>query len=443
MERRGIGFNSGLCGDKLQIATSDELTALLHLSQVLGGLGVVWEGDARDIWSSPSQMVRLFHEEKYLGLGHAPVCKKGKVKDGKVSTDGASLEWLALQNPRVSELVAGIIRLKRVRSGIKYLTKLPSHALNGRIHPVTGPASDGDDRVGTITGRLAMKNPEGQQIPRDAKKDPYKLRELFIAGEGCSLVSGDYTALEVVVFAHILKSEFRDSQLAEETAPGAPDFHSVNARRVFGKFLGWTLPGGRKVNECQLADFKQDPEVKYLRDLIKAVWYGLMYGKGAYGFGSSLMGTDGMPIGEAKAQAVVDGLMAGLPSLALYQEGIHKKLARYGEVRSLSGRRCYVKPLLASRKTYGMAYRRSLNFPMQAGAADIMAHALVSVHEAGLPVVLQVHDELILDAPSGADGVRRAETELRAHMLSAGQKMGLVVSLQVSTGTGSNWHECK
>jgi hypothetical protein len=422
-------------------------------------------GEIDALWSSPVKLRRFLHSDApgALNLPPSPVWKKGKVKlhKGEVKIDEVALDWLASRFPAHRERLKWLINLRRIRGSIKYLTKLPTFvAPDGRVHPVCGPAGDDDDRVGAVTGRLAMKNPEGQQIPRNKKKDRYGIRRAFIAGPGNVLIVADYSALEVVILAHLCKVLFGDTQLEEMTRPGGPDIHSSNARKIFGELLGWVVDegypdAGKPVAEFALEAFKCDedsslehPYAKWLRDLVKTVWYGLQYGKGAYGFGNTLLGPDGNPIGEERAGQIVEGLLDAVPALRMYQEWVRSFIEVHHGIPALDGRWCSLTDgrdwdeLEEWEKS--RAWRRALNFPMQSGGAAIVGAAMVAVvrdpwlRAHGFRLILQVHDELVLEGPEqyAAEAVERVKALMVGCFL-------LSVPLQVTAHAARNWMEAK
>ena len=131
------------------------------------------------IWSSPTQKVRLFDE---LEFPRSPIWKKGRVKRGEVKMDGAAMEWIATNHKPAAKLIAHLLRLQRVRSGLKYLVKLRDSG--GFIHVIAGPAGDEDDRAGAVTGRLGIKGPlEAQQLPKEGEKDLYSVRKAIVAND--------------------------------------------------------------------------------------------------------------------------------------------------------------------------------------------------------------------------------------------------------------------
>lgn len=445
MERNGFLIDTEFCAATAERARYEEQESLRELDFHLGTLGVPPLPGSRDIWSSPKQMLALFHT--VLRCPRSPVWKKGKVRDGEVKLDEVALRWIALREPRVRPLVNEIINLRKIRGAIKYLTKLPTYiGPDGRVHPVCGPAGDGDDRVGALTGRFAMKAPEGQQIP-NPERDRFQVRSAFVAAPEHRLIVADYGALEVVILAHILIVLFGDHQLANLCDPNCPelegtDIHCLNARRVFGEGLGWTLKDGRAVKDLPLVAFKKDPLAKPLRAMIKTIWYGLMYGKGAYGFGASLTDDQGNPIGEELAGKLVEGILNAIPGIRRYQEWVRAFILEHKGIPSLAGRWCPLADLIDTGREWAIsrAWRRALNFPMQAGGADIVGAAMVAVvrdpvlRRLGARLILQVHDELVLECPEQ----NAAEAADRVKWLMINTFL-LRLPLQVSIGIHARW----
>ena len=442
MEQNGFHLDVGYCETAQRRAMADEAVILADLGQWCKEIGYTTEVN----WASPKQLISLLHD--YLRLPPSPVWKKGRVKVdyGERKTDEAALDWLLRRaDGIVKPGLVGLLKLRRVRGAIKYLSKLPGYvASDGRVHSVCGPASDSDDRAGTITWRLASKNPEVQQIPADPKKDPYRIRRAFVSPPGYKTVVADMKALEVVILAHLFLCLFDDGQLADMVVPGAPDIHCVNARGVFGEFLGWERYG-RPVRDFAVEDFQNDelPELKQLRNDIKAVWYGLMYGKSYYGFATSLRDASGEPIGEESAKKIVDALYAALPALPRYAGYISDYIRRYHGVPGLGGAWCDLSELTQSHDKWKLAraQRIAQNFPMQEGGARIIGRAICDIsNDRALGEALlerQIHDELDFRVPIGGlggmvDGIKR-------HMTS----YPLRAALQVKVGVGDNWEDAK
>lgn len=279
-----------------------------------------------------------------------------------------------------------------------------------------------------------------------------------------TLVVADYAALEVVILADLCKRLFGDEQLEAMVAPGAPDIHVENAKMVFGGYLGWTVPefvlqegvrtpcpyAGERVDRIPSGEFKKHPYGAVLRNMIKTVWYGLQYGKGAYGF-STLPGPDGRPIGEEVAQRMLDGIARAVPGPFQWQEWCRNYVDEHRGIYSLGGRWC---PLYLETERgapdwlRNRAYRRAYNFPMQATGAEIIGDAMVRVGNCpeiralDFRICLQVHDELVLRGPER--NVEPVKALVRRHMVeSTANGTRLLIPLQVSVGHGPNYYEAK
>lgn len=445
MEANGFALDTGYCENQARVAHTDEEASLAKLGDWLDAVG---QGALRQDfnWASPKQLVDLLHEK--LRLPPSPVWKKGRVKiqEGDRKLDETALEYIADRAPQ--EIKSGlheIINLRRIRGSIKYLTKLPQYvAPDGFIHPVSGPASDVDPRAGTITWRLASKNPEILQMPTRKDKDPYKIRRAFIAPSGYTLIAADETALEAVIFAHVLIKLFDDHQLADLLVPGA-DLHAYNAKRIFGTYLGWERHGYR-VDTFPDAAFKNDdyPDLQELRELVKAIWYGLMYGKSAYGFATSLRDRDGNPIGQELAEKIVAALYDALPAIPRYQGFTLNYIQEFHGIPGLGGAWCDLSALTRTGNKWDLAraHRIAQNYPMQEGGARVIGHSMVvlradpQTRALGLLLERQVHDELDFRVPT--EHVRQAEELIRKHMTS----YPLESLLQVSIGHGETWDAC-
>lgn len=279
-----------------------------------------------------------------------------------------------------------------------------------------------------------------------------------------TLLVADYSALEVVILADLCKRLFGDTQLEAMVAPGAPDIHVENAKLVFGFYLGWTVPefalvegkrvactyAGKRVDEIPSGEFKKHPYGAILRGMIKTVWYGLQYGKGAYGF-STLPGPDGKPIGEEVAGKMLAGIEAAVPGPFKWQAWCRDFVDEHHCIYSLDGRICPLEAESADNAPDWLrnrGYRRAYNFPMQATGAGIIGDALVRIeadpewHATGFRICLQVHDELVARGPLA--NVEKAAAILKKHMESAtANGTRLLVPLQVSVGWGPNYFEAK
>ena len=270
--------------------------------------------------------------------------------------------------------------------------------------------------------------------------------ELGLRIPGGLLVVGDYSALEIGIQGDLCYRLFGDRQILDLYAAQAKgaDLHCINARRIFGEFLGWKVPAtvkkdsetihcidaGRPVKDIPLDVFKKHPYGAILRQLIKEIWYGLAYGKSAYGF-STLVGADGKMVGEAFAQMMIDALLDAIPAMRKWFKWIEAHVRKWKGVYSLDGRWTDLSDKVDSGDEWDLkrAYRQAYNFPMQATGAGIIGDAMVRV--ADCPLMKEL----------GPDDHEEAMSLLKTHMKSAtanGTK--LLVDLEVSVGCGENYY---
>lgn len=279
-----------------------------------------------------------------------------------------------------------------------------------------------------------------------------------------TLLVADYAGLELAVQGDLCLRLFGDSQIVTmyDAQLLGEDMHSNNARNVFGKWLGWKVPprvlvggkpvlctyAGETVDAIPAPEFKKHPFGKLLRDMIKAVFYGLAYGKGAYGF-STLAGPDGKMIGEVFAGQMVDALLNAVPGMRKWFQWVEDFVRKHHGIYSLGGRWCDLSREMAGDEwQHRRAFRRAYNFPCQSTGADIIGDAMVKVSECaplqalGYRTILQVHDELVLRGP--LDSVAEAKSLLVNCMKNAtANGTELLVDLQVSAGHGDNYLEAK
>jgi DNA polymerase I-like protein with 3'-5' exonuclease and polymerase domains len=461
METVGIPVDVDYCTASLGPARAqeEEDLAALHEWYVATAptFGPHRREDADPIWSSHPRKLALFDA---LRFPRSPIWKKGRVKRGDVKLDGVAQDWIGKNHPPAGWLMTKLLHLQRVRSGIKYLEKLAGSG--GMVHPTCGPSSDADERAGAVTGRLGVKGElEAQQLPSIEEKDLYTIRkaltsrgaktrcwrvalqvhdELVALKAGQPMIVADYSALEVVILADLCLRLFGDDQLARAVAPGAPDIHCVNAREVFGRHLGWTVPTGRGYpNEGQsvllipIGDFKKHPFGSLLRGMIKTIFYGLAYRKGAYGF-SVLEGADGRMIGEERAQDMLDAFRLAMGCIFTWHDWVSECTRKYHGIYSLGGRWCPLDDEFADGAPEWLnnrGDRRATNFPMQGTGAEIIGDAMVRVRNCPE-----------LAAPE--TGLDRAQELIRHHMCAAtANGTRLLIPLSVSIGTGETYWDAK
>ena len=344
--------------------------------------------------SSPKQIGDILFTQKGL-----PVIKK--TPGGAPSTDEDTLEQLALDHPIARAILdyRGMAKLKST-----YTDKLPQ-----MVHPVTGRLHTSYSQATAVTGRLASSDPNLQNIPARTAEGR-RIREAFIAPPGHVLVSADYSQIELRIMAHLSDDPGLLTAFAEDR-----DIHTATAAEVFG---------------VPLDDVSADQ-----RRMAKVINFGLIYGMSAFGLASQLN------LERAAAQAYIDRYFARYPGVADYMQRTREAARGQGYVETVFGRRLYLPEINAKnpQRRQG-AERAAINAPMQGTAADLIKLAMIAVQgwldseNLASRLLLQVHDELILEVPERE--LDRVRAELPAHMCNVA---ALKVPLRVGVGSGSNW----
>jgi DNA polymerase I len=330
-----------------------------------------------------------------------PVLKK--TPGGVPSTDEDVLQRLALDYPLAKVLLdyRGLAKLKST-----YTDKLPRmvDAATGRVHTNYAQAV-------AVTGRLASNEPNLQNIPvRTA--EGRRIREAFIASPGSCLVSADYSQIELRIMAHISQ----DAGLLNAFAAGE-DIHRATASEVFGVPL-------------EMVSGEQ-------RRYAKIINFGLIYGMSEFGLASQL------GIDRAAARAYMDRYFARYPGVASYMRETREKARKTGGVETVFGRRLWLAEINSSNGMRRQAAERAaINAPMQGTAADIIKLAMIAVHNwlvrenLRSKLIMQVHDELVLEVPNGElEMVKFQLPKLMADIVK------LEVPLLVEVGVGPNWEQ--
>lgn len=344
--------------------------------------------------NSPKQLGEILFGQMQL-----PVIRK--TSGGAPSTDEEVLTKLAEDYPLPQVLLEyrGIAKLKST-----YTDKLPRmvNAKTGRVHTHYGQAA-------VITGRLASSEPNLQNIPVRSTAGR-RVREAFVATNGV-IVSADYSQIELRVMAHVSN----DVSLQHAFAAGE-DIHRATASEVFG---------------VPLAEVTSDQ-----RRAAKAINFGLIYGMGAFGLASNL------GITRDAAQSYIDRYFARYPGVAQYMAETRTLAHAQGFVETVFGRRLWLADINAAGARRAGAERAAINAPMQGTAADLIKLAMVAVqqwlHEQKLKtlMVMQVHDELVLDVP--LDELELVKANLPRLMCEVAS---LRVPLVAEVGVGPNWEQ--
>lgn len=346
--------------------------------------------------NSTKQLAHILFEK--LGL------RAGKKTKSGYSTNVDVLVSLKNEHPIVP-LILSYRELSKLKS--TYLDgMLPLIDSAGKIHTVFRQAV-------TATGRLSSTEPNLQNIPI-RKESGREIRRMFVASQGCKLVCADYSQIELRLMAHFSG----DRHMIEAFNAGA-DFHAATAAKLFGVPPELVTPD--------------------MRRSAKAVNFGIIYGISDYGLSEDL----GVAVWQAREY--MNNYFATYPDVKRYMESSVAYAKEHGYVRTLDGRRRYIPELKSSNyNTRSFGERVAMNMPLQGTASDIIKKAMIAADSAlkreGLRagLIMQVHDELIVDAPQ--EEAERAAEILRREMEGAAK---LAVPLIADVGIGDNWLEAK
>ncbi|MFQ5614347.1 MAG: DNA polymerase I [Anaerolineae bacterium] len=348
--------------------------------------------------NSTQQLSRILFEKLKL-----PAAGLKKTKSGHYSTAAGVLESLAGQHP-IIDLILEQRTLAKLKS--TYVDALPR-----LINPATGRVHTNYGQVGVSTGRLSSSEPNLQNIPIRSAQGR-EIRRAFVTEPGWKLIAADYSQVELRILAHIADDPGLLAAFERDE-----DIHAATAAAVLG------IP---------LQDVDKDQ-----RRVAKAVNFGLAYGQTAFGLARST----GMSQDEARA--FINTYFEQYPGVKRYIEDTRELAARQGYVETLLGRRRDFSNLAnLSGPQRGRAEREAINMPIQGTAADIIKLAMIDLHAAlddggfQARMLLQVHDEIVLEAP---------EAELEAvvplvHRVMS-QAFALKVPLKVDVEVGYNWLE--
>jgi DNA polymerase-1 len=347
----------------------------------------------RFVIGSTQQLQRILFDKLALPSGK-------RTKTGHTTAAG-HLETLAEEHP-----IARLVLEHREASKLKgtYADALPR-----LVRPETGRIHTTLHQTVTATGRLASSDPNLQNVPVRSEAGR-AIRRAFVAPEGKSLLSCDYSQIELRVFAHFTGDpEMRRAFDADE------DIHTATATRLFG-----------------VAGDAVTPD---MRRRAKTVNFAVIYGQSDFGL------SQGLGIGMGEAREFIAQYFALFPGVKVWTASVLEEARARGYVATLLGRRRYLPDLTSTNRNVRQgAERAAVNMPIQGTAADIMKLAMIAVArdvEAGnrpWTPLLQVHDELLIETPTGA--LAEAATTVRALMEGA---FRLDVRLRVDAKAGANW----
>jgi DNA polymerase I len=329
-----------------------------------------------------------------------------KTKTGAWSTDVDALEEVAAQGHEIAKKVLDWRGLAKLRG--TYTDALP-----GYINPKTGRVHTSYAMASTSTGRLASTDPNLQNIPIRTEEGR-RIRQAFIAAKGAKLISADYSQIELRLLAHIadipqLKKAFADNL----------DIHAMTASEIFG---------------VPVKDMPAE-----VRRRAKAINFGIVYGISGFGLANQL----GIPQNEASDY--IKKYFARFPGIRVYMEETKQFARTHGYVETLFGRRIHIREINSKIPGFrGGAERAAINAPIQGAAADIIRRAMVRLPGAladkklSARMLLQVHDELIFEAPDKEVEATRtlAMTIMEKAALPA---VEITVPLVVEARAADNW----
>ena len=346
--------------------------------------------------ASPKQLQVVLFDE--LGLP-----KTKKIKTG-YTTDAESLDWLHQKSGH--PVLTSLLRIRETKKlGTTVEGLIAEIAKDGRIHTHF-------QQTVAATGRLSSTGPNLQNIPVRTEEGR-KIRDCFTVGKGyVALLTADYSQIEMRIMAHLS----HDERLLAAFTSGE-DLHATVAGLVFG------------VKQSEV-----DPE---MRRQMKAMSYGLAYGLSSYGLAIQL------DISPPAAQQLMDTYFERFGGIRDYLRDVVGEARKVGYTETIMGRRRYLPDLTSdNRPRREVAERMALNAPIQGSAADIIKQAMLNVERALISenlksrLLLQVHDELILEVVAGEEEV--LTNLVRREMGSA---FPLRAPLDVSVGIGKSWNE--
>jgi len=348
---------------------------------------------------SPKQIGDILFGEMKLEGG-------AKTKTGAWSTDASVLEQLAEQGHELPRVVLDWREFSKLRSTY-------TEALGQAINPRTGRVHTSYALASTTTGRLSSNDPNLQNIPIRTEEGR-RLREAFIPDPGNLLVSADYSQIELRLLAHVADIP----QLKQAFADGI-DIHARTASEMFGVPV--------------------EGMPKEVRASAKAINFGIIYGISAFGLARNL------GIARADADAYIKRYFERFPGIRDYMEEAKAYARANGYVNTIFGRRIWIAG--AKSKNYqerAAAERQSINAPLQGAAADIIRRAMVrlppALARAGLKarMLLQVHDELVFEAPRH-EAEALCALAVKVMEAAPAPAVSLSVPLTVEAKAGATW----
>jgi DNA polymerase-1 len=392
MERAGITIDP----DRLRRLSNDFANQMAGLETEIHKLA----GGSFNI-GSPKQLGEILFDKFKLPGGK-------RTKTGAWSTDVDVLEDVAAQGHEIAKKVLAWRQLQKLRG--TYTDALPDY-----INPQTGRVHTSYAMASTSTGRLASTDPNLQNIPVRTEEGR-RIRAAFVAAKGMKLISADYSQIELRLLAHIADIPALKKAFAEGL-----DIHAMTASEIFG---------------VPVKDMPSE-----IRRRAKAINFGIVYGISGFGLANQL------GIARGEADDYIKKYFQRFPGIRDYMETTKAFAREHGYVETLFGRRVHIREINAKvQGLRGGAERAAINAPIQGAAADIIRRAMIRMPDAiakaklGAKMLLQVHDELIFEAP---EKQAKAMCELAQKVMAkaALPAVELSVPLVVDARAADNWDE--
>lgn len=313
--------------------------------------------------SSPKQLAEILFD--HLKLPKPKMLSKSQT----YSTDAETLEWLSESGYKIADYLLKWRQLSKLKNTY-------TDALLRQINEKTGRVHTTFIQNATATGRLSSNEPNLQNIPTRSAEGQ-KIREAFVAQEDCILVAADYSQIELRIL-----SDLANITTMQEAFKQGLDIHSITASQVFG------------------VDIKNI--TAELRRKAKAINFGIIYGISAFGLAKQLAVT------KDQAAQYISAYFKQYPGIEFYMESCKSFAKEHGYISNLFGRKCFIPSI--NDKNYSLrnfAERAAINAPIQGSASDIVKIAMIRLFRIlksknfKAKMLLQVHDELIFEVPSG------------------------------------------
>ena len=352
--------------------------------------------DAEFNINSPLQLQEILYKKLNL-----PILQK--TPKGQPSTAESVLHELSLDYP-LPKMILEYRSISKLKS--TYADALPQ-----QINTKTGRVHTSYNQAVTTTGRLSSTNPNLQNIPIRTEEGR-KIRQAFIAPQGCKIISADYSQVELRIMAHLSQDKNLHKAFQCDN-----DVHRATASEIFDVALS-------DVTDIQRRD-------------AKTINFGLIYGMSAFGLAKRL----GMP--HKDAQNYIDLYFIRYPGVKKYMEKMRELAHTSGFVETIFGRKLYIPEIKTKNfARRAAAERAAINAPMQGSAADIMKIAMIDIDhwiqkcDFKISMIMQVHDELVFEVD--AKHINMAAKEIKNKMETAAK---LDVPIVVDVGVGSDWDQ--